>query len=490
MLVEEPLWTSSELSAISDAICNRPWFADAVQTDSREVLPGDLFIALSGTKLNGHDFVAEALRRGAAAVLISEWPKGVDVNDPRLIKVDDTLITLAEMARYARTRAPMQTIAVTGSAGKTSVVQALRKSLAKVGPTHSSIKSFNNHVGVPLSLSRVPRSTRYGIFELGMNRPGEIADRSALVQPDIAVITNVSAAHRGNFQAIEDIAREKASIFEGLKKGGTGIINIDHPYAKILKAAAFDLGVKLITVSLDKGAGADIYPLQMTERFDCTCMTVKVGDATITYKISQPGPEWAINSLLVLATADAAGADLGETVLALASLEAEPGRGQMHMVDMGDGNYTMIDDSYNANVASIEAALKRMAMVPLAPQARRFAVFADMRELGQESEMLHLSLAKHVRKAGVHKIFAVGPMMEKLARRADIACEVFDNIEGLTDRLTASLQDGDVLLLKGANSARLGDVVDQLLRMSAETYAFQSFGRPYGSLFGEKMVAE
>lgn len=490
MLVEEPLWTSSELSAISDAICNRPWFADAVQTDSREVLPGDLFVALSGTKQNGHDFVKEALARGAAAVVVSERPKGVSPDDERLIKVEDTLITLAEMARYARSRAPMKTIAVTGSAGKTSVVQALRKSLGKVGPTHSSIKSFNNHVGVPLSLSRVPRSTRYGIFEIGMNRAGEIANRSALVRPDVAIITNVSSAHCGNFRAVEDIAREKASVFEGLKKGGIGIINIDHPHAKILKTAAFDLGVELVTVSLDKTAGADIYPLQMSERYDCTCMTAKVGEATITYKIAQPGPEWAMNSLLVLAGAQAVGADLGETVLALASLEAEAGRGQMHVIDMGDGQYTLIDDSYNANVASIEASLKRTAMIPLAPQSRRFAVLADMQELGQESEILHLSLAKQLRKAGIHKIYAVGPMMEKLARHADIACEVFATNDGLPDRVASTLQDGDVVLVKGANSAGLGDTVNQLIRLGAETHAFQSFGRPYGSLFSEKMVAE
>jgi UDP-N-acetylmuramoyl-tripeptide--D-alanyl-D-alanine ligase len=490
MQVEEPLWTSSELSAVSDAICSRPWFADAVQTDSREVLPGDLFIALSGAQFNGHDFVKEALARGAAAALVCERPKEVLPTDTRLIKVEDTLIALADMARYARSRAPMKTIAVTGSAGKTSVVQALRKALSKVGPTHSSIKSFNNHIGVPLSLSRIPRSTRYGIFELGMNRPGEIANRSVLVQPDVAIITNVGAAHRGNFQTLEDIAREKASVFEGLKKGGTAIINIDHPYAKILKSMAFALGIKLVTVSLYKDAGADIYPVQMTERFDCTCMTVKIGDDMITYKISQPGSEWAMNSLLVLAGAQAVEADLGETVLALASLEAEPGRGQMHLVDTGDGNYTMIDDSYNANVASLEAALKRTAMVPLAPHSRRFAVLADMQELGQESEMLHFSLAKQLRKAGIHKVFSVGPMMKKLARHADIACEAFENNEGLSDRIVNSLQDGDVVLIKGANSARLGETVSQLLRMGAESYAFQSFGRPYGSLFGEKLVAE
>ncbi|UTW56406.1 UDP-N-acetylmuramoyl-tripeptide--D-alanyl-D-alanine ligase [Kordiimonas sp. SCSIO 12610] len=490
MLVEEPLWTSSELSAISDAICNRPWFADAVQVDSREVLPGDLFIALRGTNLDGHDYVTEALSRGAAAVIVSERPNGISQDDPRLIKVDDTLVVLAEMARYARTRAPMKTIAVTGSAGKTSVVQALRKALSKVGPTHSSIKSFNNHVGVPLSLSRIPRSTRYGIFELGMNRPGEIANRSALVQPDVAIITNVSSAHRGNFDVLEDIAREKASILEGVKEGGTAVINIDHPHVKILKAAAFDLGVELVTVSLNPEAGADIYPIQMTERYDCTCMTAQVGDATITYKISQPGPEWAMNSLLVLAGARAVGADLGEAVLALASLEAELGRGQMHLIDMGDGNYSLIDDSYNANVASMEAAFKRTSMVPLAPQSRRFAILGDMRELGQESEIIHLSLAKQLRKAGIHKVFAVGPMMEKLARHADIACEAFDNTDGLADRVMTNLQGGDVLLVKGANSVGLGETVSQLIRMGAESYAFQSFGRPYGSLFGEKMVAE
>jgi len=489
-MVEEPLWTSSEISAISDAVCLSPWFADAVQTDSREVLPGDLFIALEGDNEDGHDYVSAALDRGAAAAVVHTTPKGVAKDDGRLVKVTDTLTALAVMARYCRERAPMKTIAVTGSAGKTSVVQALRKALERTGQTHSSIKSFNNHVGVPLSLSRIPRSTRYGVFELGMNRPGEIANHTTLVKPDVAIVTTVGAAHAQSFESIEAIAREKAAIFGGLKKGGTAIVNIDCAYADVLKSAAVDAGVNIITVSLDADAGADIFPITMRERYDCTCMTAKVRDLTVTYKISQPGPEWALNSLLILAAIDAVEADLGHAVLALASLEAEPGRGQMHIVPVANGNYTLIDDSYNANPLSVEASLKRVAKVPIAPRGRRIAVLADMQELGEGALDMHLDLAASIRRAGIDKIFAVGSMMEAMAERAGVAFEAINDVRGLSERLSKNLRDGDVVVIKGANSAGLGMTVNQLLRFGAEVGALQSFGQIDAGVYTQRLVAE
>ncbi|MFC4347947.1 UDP-N-acetylmuramoyl-tripeptide--D-alanyl-D-alanine ligase [Kordiimonas lipolytica] len=442
----------------------RPWYADGVQTDSREVMPGDLFVALKGDHEDGHSYLADAFARGAVAALVSESVDGFDQGDTRLVHVADTLESLRLMAGEARRRAPAKIIGVTGSAGKTSVVHALRKSLERVDRTHASIKSYNNHVGVPLSLARMTRASRFGVFELGMSGPGEIRRNATLVRPDVAIVTGVGAAHTAAFSSVEDIARTKAEIFEGLTDGGVAVINIDHPYADILVDAAKTLGHQVLTVSVT--GAADVRPLRMTEHHTCTCLTADIAGTPITYKIGQPGREWVQNSLLVLAAVKAVGGDLGHGAMALASLEAEPGRGRTHTLNLPYAQVTLLDDSYNANALSMKAALRRLSLVPLRQFGRRIAVLADMRELGDDAKVVYQALAADIAKFGVSKIYSFGPEITNVARRAGVDVVACKSIADGADELIRDLRDGDAVMVKGANSAGLSSIVNKLLEQN------------------------
>ncbi len=464
MRIDEPLWTAAELSAVCGGIAARPWYADGLQVDSREVLPGDLFVALKGQNMDGHDFVGDALAKGAVAAIVSGDAKDVDPGNQRLVHVADTYDALLRMAHHARSRAPVKVLAVTGSAGKTSVVQALRQALERVSDTHASIKSFNNHVGVPLSVARLPRQSRYSIFEVGMSGPGEIAQGASVARPDIAIVTSVGAAHAGNFRDEIAVAEEKASIFNSLSAEGVAIIGMDNPHGDLLRKKAAEAGVMAITVSvLEK---ADVKPLRLTEQHDCTCLTADIFGTPITYKVSQPGREWVLNSLLVLAAVKAAGADLGQAALALAGLEVEPGRGQSHELRLARGAATLIDDSYNANPLSVRAALRRLSLVQVSATGKRLAVLADMEELGERSEEIHLSLIGDLKRFGVNRIIAFGDHMAALGEMAGIPTERWENPKQSASRLMTLLRPSDAVMVKGANSAGLNDLVHELVKMS------------------------
>lgn len=456
----------------------QPWYADGVQTDSRDVLPGDLFVALKGARQDGHDHVADAFSRGAVAALVCEDVAGKDVPELRLVHVPDTMDALRAMGAQARDRAPARIIAVTGSAGKTSVVQALRQALERTEATHASIKSFNNHVGVPLSLARMPRQSRFGVFELGMNGPGEIGSAARLVSPDVAVITAVGAAHAANFKTLADIARSKAEVYEGLKKGGLAILGTDHEWADVLKTEARNSGHDFLTVSVT--GAADIRPLRMTEHGTCTCLTADIAGTTITYKVGQPGREWVLNSLLVLAATKAVDGDLGHAALALARLQAEPGRGRIHALQLGRIRCTLLDDSYNANPLSMKAALRRLSLAPTKGFGRRIAVLADMRELGEKSEEIHFKLARDLQRFGVDKVIAFGQRMAKVGRAADINTERWEMDKNSARNIAEMLRDGDAIMIKGANSAGLGLLVDELLEINEREAADDRADRMLG----------
>lgn len=469
MKIAEPLWTSAELSAVCGGIVARPWYADGMQIDSREVLPGDLFVALKGEVTDGHNFVQDALSRGAVAAIVSGPVEGVDPGDQRLVQVADTYDALRRMASHARGRAPVKSVAVTGSAGKTSVVQALRQSLERVGQTHASVKSFNNHVGVPLSVARLPRETRYSVFEVGMSGPGEITYGAAIAQPDVAIVTTVGAAHAGNFADETKIAEEKASIFNTLSPGGVAVIGMDHPHSELLRSQAAEAGVTAITVSVI--GDADVKPLRLTEQHDCTCLTADVFGTPVTYKISQPGREWVLNSLLVLAAVKAVDADLGQAAVALAALQAEPGRGRAHAINVAGGTATLIDDSYNANPLSIRAALRRLSLTPVTSPRKRIAVFADMAELGKHSEDIHLSLVRDLKRFNVNRVIAFGDQMASLGEMAGIPTERWSSPKECAERLMAELRAGDAVAVKGANSAGLDALVSGMLKISNDETA-------------------
>ncbi|MFC3053031.1 UDP-N-acetylmuramoyl-tripeptide--D-alanyl-D-alanine ligase [Kordiimonas pumila] len=463
-MIDSPLWSAEEMNTIYANHLENGWYADGVQIDSRDVVSGDLFIALKGSSSDGHQHVLGAFAQGAVSALVSRTPEGVDSADSRLIYVQDTVEAMRELATAARKRVPAKIVAVTGSVGKTSVVQALRKSLQPSEKTHSSIRSFNNYTGIPLSLARMPRSSQYGVFEVGMNRPGEILEGGNLIAPNIVVLTTIGSAHVGNFENEDAIVDEKISIIDTLQDGGIAIVGIDNPHAAKICDYAISRGVRVITVSAE--SPADVSPRRMTERHDCTCLTADVSGVPVTYKIAQPGREWVLNSLLVLATVQALDADLGQAAITLASLEAEPGRGRTYTLAYGDDNITILDDSYNASPLSIRAALRRLRLSPVCGEGRRIAVLADMQELGDKSADIHMSLVSDLKEFGVDRVIAFGDHMAAVGREAGIRTENWPLKENVAERLWERLVPGDSIMIKGANSARLGDVVAGLLQQS------------------------
>lgn len=464
------LWTFSEIAKATGGRARKQGEVFGVAINSKEVCADDLFIALPGARHDGHDFAKEAFANGAAAALVSQTPKGLKGTDARLIRVADTMKGLVALARAARKRSHAKIIAVTGSAGKTGTRNAIYQALIGKDITHTSEKSFNNHVGVPLSLARLPREARFAVFEIGMNAPGEIAPLAKLVRPHVAIVTAIGRAHLAAFKTERDIAREKASIFEGLSGGGVAIINADTRHADILLRAAKTAGAKeVLTYSL-KNRGADAVPVKLALKANCTCLTAKVGDSLLTFKVAMPGPHWVSNALGTLLAVKAAGGDLGLAGLALASLAPLPGRGALHDIAAEKGVFRVVDDSYNANPASFDASLEAFALMrPGTATGRRIGIFADMEELGSKSLTEHLALKKALTAAGLDILYVKGTGMEALlgALKGRVKGFAFSENQGLFQKLKQDLRNGDLVLVKGSRKARLDQVVENLLALRA-----------------------
>ncbi len=452
------LWTGTAIAAATGGVLSGDFVATGVTFDSREVGAGDLFIAMQGEAMDGHRFVPQAIANGAAGLIVS---RAVDA--PHVL-VPDPNAALVALAAAARERSSALRIGVTGSVGKTGVKEAIRASLERFAPgaVHASVKSYNNHTGVPLSLARMPADSRFGIFEMGMNHAGEIAALTQQVRPAIAVITWVASAHIENFADEAGIADAKGEIFAGLQPGGTAIIPFDNPQRDRLLGHARPHAAKIVTFGT--GDGADVVAEQVALHPDCSCVTARVGNQRLTFKVGMAGRHWVGNALAVLAAVDAAGGDLALAGLALAELTDLPGRGQRLRVATPTGPAVIIDESYNANPASMAASLAVLGEIVPAGQGRRLAMLGAMRELGGLSERFHAELAPHIVAAGVSSIILVGnemkPLAAALARRLHVL-HVAD--AGAAQAEIGRLLTGDdVLLVKASNSVRLGDVVAHL----------------------------
>jgi UDP-N-acetylmuramoyl-tripeptide--D-alanyl-D-alanine ligase len=451
-----PLWTAAEVAAACGGTAHGDFAANNVTFDSREVIGGELFLALKGAATDGHRFLPQVIERGAAGVVVSE-----PVDFPH-VRVADTTQALLDLGAAARERAGgALRIGVTGSVGKTGVKEAIRASLTRFAPdaVHASVKSYNNHTGVPLSLARMPRDTRFGIFEMGMNHSGEIASLTAQVRPHIAVITWVASAHIENFVDEEGIADAKGEIFQGLMPGGTAIIPHDNRHRDRLLGHARPHAERIITFGLE--GGADVVAERFVLHPDCSCVTARVGDHRLTFKVGLAGRHWVGNALAVLAAVHAAGGDLALAGLALAEMGDLPGRGQRLRVEAGKGSAVVIDESYNANPASMAASLAVLGEIVPAGAGRRLALLGGMRELGANSDQFHAELAPHIVAAGVSGIILVGNEMKPLAAALASSLDVLHVTDAPAafaeiDRLLGA---DDVLLVKGSNSIRLGDVV-------------------------------
>ncbi|WP_420142868.1 UDP-N-acetylmuramoyl-tripeptide--D-alanyl-D-alanine ligase, partial [Sphingomonas sp.] len=393
-----PLWTSAEIAAATGGAAAAPFAAGGVAFDSREVGPGDLFVALKGEAADGHRFVQQALAQGAAGVLVSDAVEGPHV------RVADTARALDALGVAARARVAGTVIGVTGSVGKTSVKEALFAALDRTAPgrAHRSLKSYNNHVGVPLSVARMPRETRFGVFEMGMNHAGELAALTRLVRPQVALVTTVALAHGAFFADEAAIADAKGEIFQGLEPGGTAIIPYDSPHRDRLIAAARPYAGEIVTFG--RSREADVHAREGIPGPRGTFVQARLRGGEVSFTLAPPGDHWITNALAVLAVVEAGGGDLAAAGLALADLAGLPGRGRRIRVTLpGGGEALLIDEAYKANPASMRATLHMLGQEP----GGRVAILGSMRELGPDEARHHAELATPVEEAGVRAALLV-----------------------------------------------------------------------------------
>lgn len=457
------LWTRDEaVQATGGTPLGADWTASGVSIDSRTVQPGELFAALSGERVDGHDFVATALRSGAAAALVARRPAGVPQDAPLLL-VADVLAGLTDLGRAARDRSRARIAAVTGSVGKTGSKEMLAAALAAYGPTLASRGNLNNHIGAPLSLARLDRSAAYAVFELGMNHPDEIRPLARLVRPHAALITNVEMVHAGYFTGIEQIADAKAEILEGLEPGGAAVLNRDNSQFERLAGHAARLGVgRVVTFGAD--AGAEVRLLSATVGADGTRVEAAVAGRTLAWTVGGIGLHWAANSVGVAATLHALGLDPAPGVAALAGVAAMRGRGGQVRLALPGGPLTLIDESYNASPPAVRAALAVFADVPPAAGSRRIAVLGDMLELGDLAADAHRGLSGALVAARPDAVYLVGPQMRALAAAlpAGLVAGHADRAEDLAATVAGAVAPGDVVLVKGSLGMRMKSIVAAL----------------------------
>ncbi|MGR3485167.1 MAG: UDP-N-acetylmuramoyl-tripeptide--D-alanyl-D-alanine ligase [Paracoccaceae bacterium] len=449
------LWRAADAAAATGGRATGDWSATGVSIDTRTLAPGDLFVALSAAR-DGHEFVAQALDRGAAAALVSRIPDGVDPD--RLLVVGDVLDGLWALGRAGRARTGAKVAAITGSVGKTSTKEMLRAMLAPAGRVHAAQASYNNHWGVPLTLARMPPDAEFAVIEIGMSAPGEIAPLSRLARPHVAMLTTVAAAHLEAFEDLSGIAREKASIVDGLEEGGLAILNVDHNEVPAMIARAGDRRIRTFG-ACDM---ADWHLCHLRPGPETTEVDGRHGTDLFSFAVHAPGAHLAMNALGALGVADALGVAPATAIAGLADWRPAAGRGVREALDVDGARIVLIDDAFNANPASMSAALGVLARTPT--RGRRVAILGDMLELGAQEGALHAAIADDPAAASIDLFHLAGPRMTHLAaalpeaKRGRVAADA----DGLAAGVRALVADGDVVLVKGSKSSRIARVVDAL----------------------------
>jgi len=451
------LWTSAEIAAATGGtVFGGAFNVDDLSIDSRTLKPGDLFVALNGAR-DGAAFAPAAFAAGAAAVLTARPVEG----GPYIL-VDDALLSLERLAAAARDRSPARRAAVTGSVGKTSVTQAIAAGIALAGRSHAPVKSFNNHIGVPLTLARMPVATERAVFELGMNHAEEIRPLSRLVRPDVALVTTVGAVHTENFPDGEiGVAHAKAEIFDGLAPGGVAVLNADNAWAPLLSDAAKANGARIVTFG--QGADCDAQLVAFERGDDAGAVVVaELHGRRLRFPIAQTGVHWGPNSLAALLVLEALDVSLDQALAALAAFAPLAGRGADRRLAMADGEIVLIDESYNANPLSMAAALTSLGAHRA--RGRRLAVLTDMLELGPDAPARHAALAAVIADAGVDLVFCAGTLMHALwtalpqTQRGAYA----ETPAELANSLIAQVRPGDVVMIKGSNGSKASLIVSAL----------------------------
>ncbi|MDP3410705.1 UDP-N-acetylmuramoylalanyl-D-glutamyl-2,6-diaminopimelate--D-alanyl-D-alanine ligase [Bosea sp. (in: a-proteobacteria)] len=460
-----PLWSGDELVAALAARADGPVPAaiTGISIDTRTLEPGDAFFAITGEARNGHDFVAAALAKGAALAVVDEAHAAQFAGQGALAIVPDVLAAMERAGSARRAQLKGGVVAVTGSVGKTGTKDALRLVLSRQGKTHAPVASYNNHWGVPLTLCRTPRDVDYAVYEIGMNHPGEILPLARLVRPQVALITTIQPVHLAAFESLEGIAEEKAGVFWELEPGGTAIVNADIPQADLLEQIAKS-GPAGRVIRFGESLDADVRLISCALRSDVSTVDAVVMGQPVTYRLGSPGKHIVLNSLAVLAAVKALGADLALAALALGELRPPVGRGAQQRLEGPGGPFTVIDESYNGNPASMRAAIENLGRIPVAGRGRRIAVLGDMLELGPTGPQLHKGLAEAILGNGVDVVFACGPLMRGLydglpsTLRGAYAAQA----SGLEPLVLDAIRAGDVVMVKGSLGSRMGPIVKAL----------------------------
>jgi UDP-N-acetylmuramoyl-tripeptide--D-alanyl-D-alanine ligase len=464
------LWSAQTFTSVCDGIADGKVAEPitGISIDTRTLEPGDLFVAITDQR-DGHDFVPAAFAAGAVAALVRK-AYARHAGDGALIRVEDPLSALQDAGRIARFRTDAKVVAVSGSVGKTGTKEMLRQCLSRAGATHASEKSYNNHWGVPLTLARMPAGTHFGVFEIGMNHAGEIAPLVRMVAPDVAIITTVEAVHLAHFASVEAIAEAKAELLVGLPSDGIAILNRDNAYFDLLSLRAEERSARIVGFGTSRDA--DVRLEGLVEDGDGSDVTASLHGRPVRYRLGAPGRHYVMNSLAVLAAIDALGADVATCIAALADVTAPAGRGARAEIAVAGGALLLIDESYNANPASMAAALANLGAVPRTKFGRRVAILGDMRELGDDADGLHRGLAAAVEAADVDQVHACGPHMQALydalpaARRGLYAPRSTE----LSASIVARLAPGDAVMIKGSLGTNMAPIV-KAVRDMAKTRA-------------------
>ncbi|MGB0571806.1 MAG: UDP-N-acetylmuramoylalanyl-D-glutamyl-2,6-diaminopimelate--D-alanyl-D-alanine ligase [Alphaproteobacteria bacterium] len=460
-----PIWTRDEVLAATQGQAGDSaddWAATGVSIDSRTCRPGDLFVAITGENFDGHDFLADAFTAGATAAITSR-DAHTESGDSCVIRVDDGLHALANLGRAARDRTEAPIVAITGSVGKTGTNEAMALALGSLGPTHATTGNLNNHIGVPLTLARMPREAEFAVIELGMNHAGEISELSKLARPNVGVITTIAAVHLEFFDHVAEIADAKAELFDGMSQGGVAILNRDNVYFAILAARAWARGLENV-VGFGAHPEADVHLSACKLGDDGSDVTARLDDQIIRYRLNVPGRHWVQNSLAVLGAVSALGGDLSHAAAALADLNPPKGRGARVSVELTDGVLTVIDDSYNASPASMRAAFAVLGQIQPRAGGRRIAVLGDMLELGLNSAQLHAALAGDLEANRIDQVFCAGTDMAALddALPAEMRGGKAESSKTLAPQVCNAVNAGDVVLVKGSLGSRMALIIDAL----------------------------
>jgi len=465
----ETLWTAEAALAATGGEGPGGWQANSISIDSRTLREGDLFVALVGPNANGHDYIANALTKGAAAAMVHQEAEGLPADAPILF-VEDTLEGLRRLASAARDRSAARRVAVTGSVGKTSTKEMLRTILSAAGPTHAAVASFNNHWGVPLTLARMPQDSAYAVFEIGMNHHGEIRPLTKLVQPEAAIVTTIAPAHIEYFpEGLSGIATAKSEIFEGVTAGGTAVINRDAPHADILMAKAARQGLRQRLFAKTEAADAQL--LSLVAETGGSTLSARIDGREHRFFLGLPGEHMAMNALGAILATQALGVPPETAMEALSEARALAGRGAQSQITLREGvTVTLIDESYNANPTSMRAALGLLGAAEPRGEGRRIAVLGDMLELGAASRELHAALADPILQSNCNLVFCCGASMSALydALPPGVRGAHSEESADLAAHVIAAVGPGDVLLVKGSLGARMAKIVQALTAAASD----------------------